>query len=226
MALRHEWILEGLPLQILEHHMTLHNIEVEELPPKIKVKFDEFMKSKKRSERKLNSKNSKSGIKNLSTGRKPVKRKIDTEINHVPVIGGDMITMRNKDKKVNINKGLENSILDSLSSKSKSNTRNKSKNKRSKADLSLSSAGDSLKALDDLMGIPRTKKAENTNNFIVKKTNIKFKPLRRGGLKHRAKKDRITENTEKKVLQSKKIKQSRNKNADSFAPSELNMIDF
>lgn len=36
MALRHEWILEGLPLQILEHHMTLHNIEISELPSKIR----------------------------------------------------------------------------------------------------------------------------------------------------------------------------------------------
>jgi dual specificity tyrosine-phosphorylation-regulated kinase 2/3/4 len=31
-ALRHEWIIEGLPTNILVHHMNLHHISDEELP--------------------------------------------------------------------------------------------------------------------------------------------------------------------------------------------------
>jgi len=69
-----------------------------------------------------------------------------------------------------------------LSNKSKSITRNKDKSKSSKQDLTLSNGGDSLKALDELMSVPIQKKVAN-NNFVLKKNNIKFKPIRRGGLK-------------------------------------------
>jgi len=61
------------------------------------------MKSKNRkSSKNLNTTSPKSGSKTLSTGRKPVKHNINTEINHISIVGGDLITLRNKDKKVNI----------------------------------------------------------------------------------------------------------------------------
>lgn len=238
-ALRHEWILEGLPVHILEHHMTLHNIEEADLPPKIRKSFDKYMKSKnKQSAKDFSLDSAKSGSKALSTGRKPIRHKIDTEINHVAVIGGDMITLRNKDKKVNIKKGLEDSLLDSLSSKSKSNTRNKDKNISSKADLSLSNGGDSLKLLDDIM--PVSSKNKPSNGFVLKKHNIKFKPIRRGVKSKPKRQDnklnitrdsstdykslphKISENTEQSLTNSNNVKQSRNKIIESFAPADLN----
>ena len=200
--------------------MTLHNIEIHELPKNIRKNFEKFMKNKNKKASK-DPTSPKSGSKTLSTSRKPVKHKINTEISHVPVVGGDMITLRNKDKKVNIKKGLENSLLDSLSSKSKSNTRNKDKSKSSKAEISLSNGGDSLKALDELMGVPAPKKVDNS--FILKKHNIKFKALRGGGLKRKSRKrDRVSENAEKQVLnKSKPLKQSRNIIMESFGPADF-----
>ncbi len=41
-ALRHEWILEGLPPNILIHHMNLHKIALDELPKNIRVKVEEY----------------------------------------------------------------------------------------------------------------------------------------------------------------------------------------
>jgi hypothetical protein len=35
-ALRHAWILEGLPPKVLIHHQKLHNIPTNELPPHIR----------------------------------------------------------------------------------------------------------------------------------------------------------------------------------------------
>jgi len=160
-ALRHEWILEGLPPHILIHHMRLHDIQEEDLPYKIRMNLDKYKKSLKKNinletERQKSLRNTENnmstdrmssegstaeinhrsrteerndkdkGKKSLSTGRNK-KHKIDTNLSHVPVAGGDMITVRNKAKKVNIKKGLENSLLDSLSNKSKSNTRNAEK---------------------------------------------------------------------------------------------------
>lgn len=43
-ALRHEWILEGIPPEILIHHQKLHNIQYDELPKNIKKKLDKFYK--------------------------------------------------------------------------------------------------------------------------------------------------------------------------------------
>lgn len=184
------------------------------------MNFEKFLKSKnKKSSKDLHPTSPKSGSKTLSTSRKLVKHKINTEINHVPVVGGDMITLRNKDKKVNITKGLENCLLGTSSNKSKSNTRNKDKSTSSKQDLTLSNGGDSLKALDDLMGVPIPKKQEN--GFVLKKTNIKFKSLRRGGLKNKSRKrDKITGAAEKKVLsKGRPTKQSRNNMMESFGPA-------
>ena len=41
-ALRHEWILEGIPPQILIHHQKLHDIGYDELPPNIQNKLDKY----------------------------------------------------------------------------------------------------------------------------------------------------------------------------------------
>jgi serine/threonine protein kinase len=209
-ALRHEWILEGLPPHILIHHMRLHDIQEDDLPYKIKMSLEKYKKSIKKNheaeterqkslrtnhenddnmssqgsltnkkrksrteERQPKSKNKMS----LSTGRSK-KHKIDTELSHVSVMGGDVSTVRNKTKQVNIKKGMENSLLDSLSSKSKSNTRNNERLKK-KQDLSKSN-GDSMKALDELMGnYVVSKKQTNTNqSYVVQKHKIKFKPIR------------------------------------------------
>lgn len=35
-ALRHAWILEGLPPKVLIHHQKLHNIPTNDLPPHIR----------------------------------------------------------------------------------------------------------------------------------------------------------------------------------------------
>lgn len=117
----------------------------------------------------------KAEAKPLSTGRKPAKQKIVTEINHVAV-AGDMITLRNKDKKVNIKKGIEESLIDSINIKA-NNTRNKEQPTTSKNDLSVSNGGDSMKQLDDLMSAGLAKKPSN-QNFVLKKNTITFKPLR------------------------------------------------
>lgn len=117
--------------------MRLHNIEEDDLPYKIRMSLEKYKKTlNKNSVHNMETETTKSGNKSLSTGRKPVKRNIDTNISHVPVIGGDMITLRNKDKKVNIKRGLEESLLDSISSKSKSNTRNKDKENTARNDIS------------------------------------------------------------------------------------------
>ena len=115
-ALRHEWILEGLPPHILIHHMRLYDIQDDDLPYKIRMNLEKYKKSLNKNSM-HNIENSRTGNKSLSTGRKPIKQRIDTEINHITVIGGDMITLRNKDKKVNIKKGMEDSIIESISSK-------------------------------------------------------------------------------------------------------------
>lgn len=46
-ALRHEWILEGIPPAILIHHQKLHNITFEELPRSIQVKLEKFYKKQR-----------------------------------------------------------------------------------------------------------------------------------------------------------------------------------
>jgi hypothetical protein len=45
-ALRHEWILEGIPPEILIHHQKLHNITYEELPRNIQKRLNNFNKEK------------------------------------------------------------------------------------------------------------------------------------------------------------------------------------
>ena len=42
IALRHEWILEGLPPHILVHHMRLHDIQEEDLPYKIRMNLEKY----------------------------------------------------------------------------------------------------------------------------------------------------------------------------------------
>lgn len=217
--------------------MRLHDIEEDDLPYKIRLNLEKYKKSlNKKSVHHLDTETTKPGKKSLSTGRKPIKHKIDTNISHVSVVGGDMITVRNKDKKVDIKKGLEDSLVDSLSSKSKSNTRNKSKESSSKNNMSCSN-GDSMKALDDIMPIP-VKKASN-QNFVLKKQNIKFKPLRTR-LKNKPQRQdklnitrdtsedykslpqKLSENTEQTLTNGRLVKQSRNKVIEAFAPAELN----
>lgn len=41
-ALSHEWILEGLPPQILLHHIRLHDIEMETIPSRIRKTLDQY----------------------------------------------------------------------------------------------------------------------------------------------------------------------------------------
>ena len=206
--------------------MGLHNIQEDDLPYKIRMNLEKYKKSLNNNSNN-NTEEEKSGNKSISTSRKPVKHKIDTDINHVAVTGGDMITLRNKDKKVNIKKGLENSILDNLSNKSKSNTRNKEKENNSKKDLGCSN-GDSLKALDDLMSVQNKNKSKNTNgNFVLKKNKITFKPIR-GRLRNKQKPNipvaskevstdyksvpqKLTETTEQNLGNGRLVQQSRNK---------------
>ena len=47
-ALRHEWILDGLPPQILIHHQKLHNIPDSELPASVKKKLERFISRRER----------------------------------------------------------------------------------------------------------------------------------------------------------------------------------
>lgn len=42
-ALRHIWVLKGLPPQVLIHHQRMHNIETPELPGSIKEMRDKFI---------------------------------------------------------------------------------------------------------------------------------------------------------------------------------------
>ena len=42
-ALRHVWVLKGLPPQVLIHHQRMHNIETPELPPDVKEARDKFL---------------------------------------------------------------------------------------------------------------------------------------------------------------------------------------
>jgi len=42
-ALRHPWILEGLPPKVLIHHQKLHNIPTNELPPHIRELRREYL---------------------------------------------------------------------------------------------------------------------------------------------------------------------------------------
>ena len=39
----HEWIIEGLPPQVLIHHQKMHNITTPELPVSVKMARDEFL---------------------------------------------------------------------------------------------------------------------------------------------------------------------------------------
>lgn len=221
--------------------MRLHDIHEDDLPYKIRMNLEKYRKSlNKNSIHRVDEESTRTGNQSASTGRKQIKRKIDTNINHVAVIGGDMVTVRNKDKKVNIKKGMEESLLDSISNKSKSNTRNKEKKdtSSSRKDLTISNGGDSLKALDDLMSVQQPKK--NTNvNCIMRKKNIKFNPVR-GRLKKKDKQpkliiaprdisadyksmpQKLSETTEQNLANGRKVLQSRNKVKECFAPAELN----
>jgi dual specificity tyrosine-phosphorylation-regulated kinase 2/3/4 len=42
-ALKHVWVLKGLPPQVLIHHQKMHNIATPELPEIVKVARDEFL---------------------------------------------------------------------------------------------------------------------------------------------------------------------------------------
>ena len=42
-ALRHPWILDGLPPKVLIHHQKLHNIPTAELPPHIKERRRQYL---------------------------------------------------------------------------------------------------------------------------------------------------------------------------------------
>ena len=181
-----------------------------------------------------NNAENKAESKPLSTGRKPTKQKIITQINHVAV-AGDMITLRNKDKKVNIKKGIEESLIENLNLKT-NHTRNKELPTNSKNDLSVSNGGDSMKQLDDLMSVGLAKKPSN-QNFVLKKNTITFKPLR-NRFKNKAIRKENVENKDcsmdyksmpHKISETAEnnlgwliAKQSRNKAQESFAPAELN----
>ena len=147
-----------------------------------------------------------------------------------------MITLRNKDKKVNIRKGIEDSLLENIISNN--NTRNKEELKGSKNDLSVSNGGDSMKKLDDLMSWGLNKKPSN-QNFVLKKNTITFKPLR-NRFKNKSKRQDNKESEEwsadyksmpQKISESAEnhlgwliSKQSRNKAQESFAPADLNKM--
>lgn len=42
-AIRHQWILEGLPPKVLVHHQKLHNITTKSLPPHIREQRAEYL---------------------------------------------------------------------------------------------------------------------------------------------------------------------------------------
>lgn len=68
-ALRHEWVLDGLPPQILINHQKLHNIPNNALPINIKKKLDRFMRKAKQEEKKAKSSKSNSTHKDLSLSK-------------------------------------------------------------------------------------------------------------------------------------------------------------
>lgn len=55
-ALRHEWVLDGLPPQILINHQKLHNIPDNALPINIKKKLDKFFRKKTKEDKKSTNK--------------------------------------------------------------------------------------------------------------------------------------------------------------------------
>ena len=44
-AIRHQWILEGLPAKVLVHHQKLHNINTKSLPEHIRQQRAEYLAS-------------------------------------------------------------------------------------------------------------------------------------------------------------------------------------
>lgn len=44
-AIRHQWILEGLPPKVLVHHQKLHNINTKSLPEHIRAARAEYLAS-------------------------------------------------------------------------------------------------------------------------------------------------------------------------------------
>jgi len=42
-ALKHVWVLKGLPPQVLIHHQRMHNIATPELPEEVKDARDKFL---------------------------------------------------------------------------------------------------------------------------------------------------------------------------------------
>ena len=48
-ALRHIWVLKGLPPQVLIHHQKMHNIQTPELPDSVKAERDVFLREQKDS---------------------------------------------------------------------------------------------------------------------------------------------------------------------------------
>lgn len=173
-------------------------------------------KKRSRTQERDSRKNSK---KSLSTGRSKNKHNINTNLTHISVTGGDMVTVRNnKAKHVNIKKGLENSLTESLSNKSKSNTRNNEKAKKG-TDIDRSNE-DSMKALDELMGNPVISKPSNNQGYVVQKNKIKFKPIR-SRVKNKPNKqdkspmNKISQATESNFTKGLMIPQSRNKMKES-----------
>jgi dual specificity tyrosine-phosphorylation-regulated kinase 2/3/4 len=51
-ALKHIWVLKGLPPQVLIHHQKMHGIATPELPSQVKIARDEFLEEQKEQERK------------------------------------------------------------------------------------------------------------------------------------------------------------------------------
>jgi hypothetical protein len=68
-ALRHEWVLDGLPPQILMNHQKLHNIPSHALPTNTKKKLDRFLRKAKQEEKKAKSCKSNSTHKDLSISK-------------------------------------------------------------------------------------------------------------------------------------------------------------
>jgi hypothetical protein len=42
-AIRHPWILDGLPAKVLVHHQKLHNIRTKDLPSHIRDMRNEYL---------------------------------------------------------------------------------------------------------------------------------------------------------------------------------------
>jgi len=49
-ALKHLWVLKGLPPQVLIHHQKMHNIMTPELPDSVKVARDNFIEEQRREQ--------------------------------------------------------------------------------------------------------------------------------------------------------------------------------